>query len=192
MEKNPKDIAATSRVPLHLLPHIGRVWGAMACRDGAIKYAPYNWRDKPISMMEYLGALERHIAALAGGEWFSPDTDPPVPHLGHIIATAAILLDAEACGTLIDDRPEKNGAVPQLLVDLREILENMNNAKDTSGGNGTGTEDEPEGSTVPEAEELGGIQALSANGVDGGRVLEVVRPSELPDDLSGEGSQSKG
>lgn len=101
---NPKDKAALSKVPMWSLPAIGAVHGAMATGDGIRKgYGAYNWRHKPISMMEHIGALERHIAALKDGEDFTSDSN--VSHLGCINAGTAIILDAQQCGTLIDDRP---------------------------------------------------------------------------------------
>jgi hypothetical protein len=115
---NPKDIAATGRVPLHLLPAAGRIYGALACRDGAEKYGPYNWREKPISLMGYTGAIERHLLAVRDGE--DTDQDSLCEHLGHIIATASILLDARECGALIDDRPLP-GPAPKLLHTLKII-----------------------------------------------------------------------
>lgn len=122
---NPKDVAALSRAPLHLLPAATSIWGAMACRQGAIDYGPYNWREKPISLMKYLGALERHIARLKDGEWI--DAKSKCPHLGHIIATSGILLDAYHCGTLIDDRPPEGRAtdiLDDIEASLKEIMEN--------------------------------------------------------------------
>lgn len=110
---NPKDIAALDRVPMHLLPAAGAIHGAMACGDGAEKYGPYNWRDKPISLMSYLGAIERHIACIKDGE--DAATDSLIDHLGHINATTAILLDAKQVGTLIDDRPRVRGRAPEVL-----------------------------------------------------------------------------
>lgn len=113
-EQNPKDRAARGRVPLHLLPAAGRIHGALACRDGAEKYGPYNWRDKPISLMGYTAALERHLVAIRDGEDHAEDSG--CHHLAHIVATASILLDAMECGTLIDDRPLP-GPAPKLLAD---------------------------------------------------------------------------
>lgn len=110
---NPKDIAAQTRAPLHLLPAVTLIHGAMACKDGAAKYNAYNWREKPISLMEYLGAIERHIARIKDGE--NVDAKSGVTHLGHIIATAGILLDANAVGTLKDDRPKIGGIATKLL-----------------------------------------------------------------------------
>lgn len=123
---NPKDIAAQSRVPLHLLPAVGRVHGAMACRDGAIKYGPYNWREKPISLMEYTGAIERHLLALRDGENYAEDSG--LHHLAHIIATASIILDAQEACTLIDDRPKKGqgGALISTYNDQLKLREKSN------------------------------------------------------------------
>lgn len=117
---NPKDIAALGRVPLHLLPAVGVIYGAMACREGGIKYGPYNWRELPVSRMEYVGAIERHLLALKDGEWIDPASG--LPHLGKIIATAAIMLDAEHCGMLIQDCPEIDGAASELLLRFQEFI----------------------------------------------------------------------
>ena len=103
-DRNPKDQAALDKVPMWSLPAIGAVHGAQATGDGISKgYGAYNWRYKPISMMEHIGALERHIAALKDGEDFTRDSG--VTHLGCVIAGASIILDAEQSNTLIDDRP---------------------------------------------------------------------------------------
>jgi len=110
---NPKDQAASSRVPLQLLPAITAIEGAKACKEGAEKYGPYNWRDEPITLMKYIGALERHIARLKDGE--DLDSKSGNHHLGHIIATAGIVLDADACGTLIDDRPTVPGKASEMF-----------------------------------------------------------------------------
>lgn len=118
--KNPKDLAAETRLPLHLLPAMTGIYGAMAVRDGAIKYGPYNWREKDIQLMPYLGALERHIARLKDGEWV--DDKSGAPHLGHIIATAGILADAHECGSLIDDRPKRDGAATRLLDQFETMM----------------------------------------------------------------------
>ncbi len=120
IDVNPKDLAAKTRVPLHLLPAAGRIHGAAACADGAKKYGPYNWRDKPISLMEYTAAMERHLLALRDGEDCAKDSG--LHHLAHIVATASIVLDAMGCDTLIDDRPTVAGSGFRLLEELRPPL----------------------------------------------------------------------
>ena len=71
--------------------------------NGAVKYGPYNWRNKHVKMTIYLDAMERHILDLRDGE--NDAKDSKVPHLGHIIACASILADAVEGGFLVDDRP---------------------------------------------------------------------------------------
>lgn len=115
---NPKDARALDRVPLWALPTIGAIHGAQACGDGIEKYGAYNWRDKPIKLMEYIGAMERHIACLKDGQWRAADSG--FTHLGHINATSSIMLDAEQCGTLIDDRPARPGRAHEELGAYRE------------------------------------------------------------------------
>ncbi|HEY3496227.1 MAG TPA: dATP/dGTP diphosphohydrolase domain-containing protein [Polyangiaceae bacterium] len=117
---NPKDAAALKRVPMHLLPQVGVVYGAMACRDGAIKYGPYNWRERSISLVQYVGAMQRHLSSLLDGEDNASDSE--LPHLAHVIATAAILLDAKQAGALIDDRPKRSGNTAALIASLNAGL----------------------------------------------------------------------
>ncbi len=112
---NPKDVAGSKKTPLGLLPAAGRIHGAMAAKQGAEKYGPYNWRRIPIGYTPYLDAIERHLLALRDGE--DKAADSGVHHLGHIIATASILLDAMAFGTLRDDRPT-SGPAAKLLAEM--------------------------------------------------------------------------
>lgn len=121
---NPKDKIGRTKVAVGLLPAAGVIHGAAAAYYGAYQagdkqqgYGPYNWRIGPaISMTVYLDALERHILALRDGEDIAADSG--VHHLGHVIAGAAIVLDALAIGNLIDDRPAK-GAASKLMQELK-------------------------------------------------------------------------
>jgi hypothetical protein len=117
---NPKDAAAMARVPMHLLPPVGAIYGAMACRDGAVKYGSFNWRERAISLTQYIGAMQRHLLSLLDGEDCASDSK--LPHLAHVIATAAILLDAQAAGALLDDRPKRSGNAAGLITKLNAEL----------------------------------------------------------------------
>ncbi len=117
---NPKDAAAQTRVPMHLFPAVGAIYGAMACRDGAEKYGPYNWRERAISLVWYLGAMDRHLKALLDGE--DNASDSGLPHLAHVVATAAILLDAQEAGALIDDRPKRSANAGALIERMNAKL----------------------------------------------------------------------
>lgn len=100
---DPKGSVGALKIPLHLVPPSAIHGLAEALADGAKKYGPYNWRESKVSAMTYVSALKRHVDAWLDGENFAHDS--LVHHLKHAAASIAIMLDAEACGTLIDDRP---------------------------------------------------------------------------------------
>lgn len=113
---NPKDIQGAKKPPLNLIPPVALVHEARAMQNGADKYGPFNWREKRVLASVYIGAMMRHLAAYADGEDDAADSE--IPHLAHIRACAAILLDAAECGQLGDDRPTKGtaGALIEALV----------------------------------------------------------------------------
>ena len=86
------------------MPPVAIAAAAEAMSDGARKYGARNWRDSGYKVQAnvYISAALRHLYAWAEGEDFAEDSG--VHHLGHVIACAAILLDAEACGALDDNR----------------------------------------------------------------------------------------
>jgi hypothetical protein len=100
---NPKDVASRGKAPLHLLPGPALVAAAEALRNGAEKYGPYNWRKEPILASTYISAAERHLRAWYDGENDAPDSG--IDHLAHALAGLMILVDARACGAMVDDRP---------------------------------------------------------------------------------------
>lgn len=115
-DQNPKDVAGSKKPPLHLVPPVANIHECQVLQHGADKYTPFNWRQGPkISLSLYIGAMERHIAALKDGE--SVDPESGFMHLAHIRATTAILLDALSLGQVNDDRPPK-GKASEVLARL--------------------------------------------------------------------------
>lgn len=114
---NPKDRLGLAKVPLRLVPSALMIWAAMAFKDGAKKYGAYNWRGKAVRYTVYTEAAQRHILQAFDGE----DVDPvsKCKHLGHAIACLGIILDAEATGNLVDDRPPA-GSASRLIEQLTE------------------------------------------------------------------------
>lgn len=110
-DDNPKTAVGASKVPLHLVPPVAAHYMALAFKDGAAKYGPYNWREHTVSASVYYGAMRRHMDAWWDGENLSQDA--LVHHLGHVMACCAIVLDAMTIGKLNDDRPSP-GATPRL------------------------------------------------------------------------------
>ena len=104
-DNNPKTIYGERKSPLCLIPLAGLEAAAWAHKLGADKYGAWNWRECSVAASVYVSAILRHLKA-----WQEcSDTDPEsgVSHLGHIMACCGILLDAEAQGKLVDDRPRK-------------------------------------------------------------------------------------
>lgn len=105
-EGNPKDIASTARLPLDLWPHAATAMASIALLNGCLKYGRANWRSIPVKATVYVGAAQRHLAAWLDGE---EADEEGVPHLSSVLASLAILVDAMAAETLIDDRPAPGG-----------------------------------------------------------------------------------
>jgi hypothetical protein len=112
---NPKDLLGVKKPQLHLVPRSLIIRVAQAMADGARKYGPFNWRTKGVRASIYVDAAERHL-----GQWFDGEEcakDSGVPHLAHAAACIGILIDAEATGNLVDDRPTP-GAASKLIEEL--------------------------------------------------------------------------
>jgi hypothetical protein len=102
---NPKQAYGDKKPPFHTIPSSALLELAVRMGDGARKYGAFNWRDVGVQAMTYVGAMHRHLAAYADGENVDPECPLGSSHLAGIMACAAILLDCEARGNLIDNRP---------------------------------------------------------------------------------------
>lgn len=101
--RDPKSVSGSRKPALHLISPAAEIEEAIALKSGADKHGPWNWREHRIELMEHLAAVKRHIARFIDGENGDPETG--ACPLAHARATLGIILDARACGTLIDDRP---------------------------------------------------------------------------------------
>ncbi|MCV0350168.1 MAG: DUF5664 domain-containing protein [Nitratireductor sp.] len=100
---NPKQIFGNKKPPLGTIPLSAQLACLQALFDGALKYGPFNWRKNPVEAMTYVDAALRHLQLWKAGEQLTRDT--AVENLGAVMACCVILIDAEAHGTLIDNRP---------------------------------------------------------------------------------------
>ena len=112
---NPKDLIGAKKAPLRLVPPALTIEVARVMKLGAEKYGPYNWREYSVKLSVYLEAMLRHLLAAMDGEWEDPESG--APHVAHIAAGVAILLDAEANGSLIVDWPVFSGPAAALLAE---------------------------------------------------------------------------
>jgi hypothetical protein len=119
IDPNPKDVIGSGKVPLGIVSDIACAEEALALTEGGSKYGAYNYRAAPVRASIYLDAARRHIAKWQNGE--SRDYRTGVHHLGSVRACIGIILDADAMGTLIDDRPPANPAVIAMIdaMDVR-------------------------------------------------------------------------
>lgn len=128
---NPKHALGVAKLPLHLFPAIAVAQGALGIWEGLNKYGRNNFRASPVYASVYIAAARRHLDAYLEGENCAQDSK--VDHRGHILACAAILLDAEMAGTLVDDRNYNGGnygkAVEQLTPLVKQIEEKYKDKK---------------------------------------------------------------
>lgn len=102
---NPKSLQGAKKYSLRYLPLPAAVEVSRALEDGAKKYGAANWRKTGVAASVYVDAAMRHLAQwYDGGQKNAADSG--VHNLGHAMACLAILIDAESCGKLMDDRPE--------------------------------------------------------------------------------------
>lgn len=100
---NPKDLIGCTKAPVGQVPDTAIAVESLAYLEGALKYGQYNWRISGVRVSIYYDAAKRHLAKWFNGEECDPVTE--VPHLASVRACIGIIIDAKACGKLIDDRP---------------------------------------------------------------------------------------
>lgn len=107
-DDNPKTRFGILKTPMHLVPPSAKIALAEGFSDGAVKYGPYNWREKTVSASVYVAAAQRHMDAWWDGEEVAKDSQ--VHHIAHAMACLAIIYDGLTIGKLNDDRPPKGAA----------------------------------------------------------------------------------
>ncbi|MEL6316053.1 MAG: dATP/dGTP diphosphohydrolase domain-containing protein [Pseudomonadota bacterium] len=102
-DANPKTRFGMRKPAFSAVPAGAMVPLMQAMAQGRRKYGLANWRIDEVSCSIYYDAAFRHLLSWFDGE--ETDRESGVHHLGHVMACCAILLDAEECEMLIDDRP---------------------------------------------------------------------------------------
>lgn len=124
-ELNVKDQMGVKKVPiLSVIPASSLIYEGLCMRygayqapkaDGTFGYGPFNWRTgNPIRASTYIDAILRHALSWWDGEEYTKDSK--LPHLGHLKATAGIIIDAQEVKNFVDDRPAPGTA--SALLDL--------------------------------------------------------------------------
>jgi len=118
-EENPKTRYGVAKPSMATVPPVALVHLMLAMGNGADKYGRMNWRETSVLSSIYYAAAMRHLMAWFDGQEL--DADSGVHHLGHVMACCAIILDANACHTLDDDRPRPGTAAEVLKRYTKEI-----------------------------------------------------------------------
>lgn len=116
-DENPKAAAGRLKIEYAHTPALPALYQAAVHDLGAGKYGSFNWRDRPIKISDYISALRRHLAEIEAG--VDLDAESGLPHAAHLMATAAIIIDANAAGTLIDDRVK----TPSLASEMKRVAD---------------------------------------------------------------------
>ena len=103
---NVKTLAGADKPKTSPVPPIAFFALGLAMKDGANKYGRFNWRTSEVTASVFYDAMMRHLLYWYFGE--NKAKDSKVHHLAHLMAGAAIILDAEQKGVFIDDR-DTNG-----------------------------------------------------------------------------------
>ena len=103
---DPKSKYGIQKASMSLIPLAALEAAAGAHTLGADKYGAWNWREHSgVAASVYINAIMRHIKAWQEVSYNDPESG--VSHLGHVMACCGILLDAQANGKLVDDRPPR-------------------------------------------------------------------------------------
>lgn len=105
---NPKRAFGVKKPSVQFIPPVAIIEESVVMALGAAKYGAFNWQDDPVDATTYYSAAIRHLLQWYSGE--DLDQESGASHLAHVRACMAILLDAGASGTLIDDRPKCSSA----------------------------------------------------------------------------------
>jgi hypothetical protein len=102
---DPKGAIGATKTPLALIPPIAMEQTAWVHKLGSAKYGPFNWRATGVCATTYVAAIMRHLNAWRDGEDLDPESG--ISHIAHVACSCNILLDAQNCGMLQDDRYRK-------------------------------------------------------------------------------------
>lgn len=119
---NPKEAFGDLKLAVSLVPDTAIHEETLAYLEGALKYGQYNWRIAGVKVSSYVRAMRRHLSKY----WNGQDRDPRtrVKELASIRACCGILLDAQVCGMLNDDRPPR-APVEAHLEELAAVAKHL-------------------------------------------------------------------
>jgi hypothetical protein len=100
-DNNPKTAMGVLKPSLVMIPPGSLIYLGEVMAHGAAKYGRYNWREDNITRSTYQNAALRHLLADIDGERLDPESG--FPHWAHVMANAAVVLDATFHQTIRED-----------------------------------------------------------------------------------------
>lgn len=116
--ENPKEAPGSTKPSISYIPPSAILLESLVMKGGAVKYGKFNWNKDPVRASTYYDAAFRHLASFYAGEELDPESG--LPHMAHVRACMAILIDAQLTGNMIDDRP-KTVSVSELIKRLTSL-----------------------------------------------------------------------
>ena len=120
---DPKGAIGATKTPLGLIPPYAMEQTSWVHKLGSEKYGSHNWRKTGVCASTYVNAILRHLNAWRDGEDLDPESG--ISHIAHVACCCNILLDAEYCGKLQDDRSKVKSydKLHELLSELKKDQE---------------------------------------------------------------------
>jgi len=109
---DPKAAHGKAKPSTFGIPPVALIQLGEAMQTGIEKYGLFNWRGSEVRSSVYYNAIMRHLMQWRDGEMI--DEDSGLHPLAHVMASCAILIDAEAQDTLLDDRSVSGQAVREI------------------------------------------------------------------------------
>ena len=113
---DPKREAGSRKLSYINRSLVARVLVSRVMETGAEKYGAYNWVEHPMRASTYYDAINRHMELWLDGH--EKDEESDVTHLAHVIACCEILIEQQALGKLIDDRPKDMASLAGVFKEL--------------------------------------------------------------------------
>lgn len=112
---NPKDAIGRTKPGTWAVPTTPLLYLGAVMEDGAAEYGLYNWREAAVDIAVYWDAMHRHLDQFRDGEIM--DRKSGLPHMAHVMANCAIIMDAMEIGNFHLDlgRP---GAIDKTIAFL--------------------------------------------------------------------------
>lgn len=163
--ENPKDAIGQTKLPMDLVPESAIAELTTAFLEGAQKYGRFNWRAKGVRASIYVAAAKRHLAKWYNGQ--DEDEKTTVNHLASVMACCAIILDAQVCGKLNDDRPPRAPVSEHIDKLSKKVSRLAELFKDEHPHQYTIADSEPEPNPVPKCGGAGEVF------IDGEKVADI-------------------